>query len=346
MLNLSGLLTGKGLSANSTLDTLATYLQLSQSGNDAILKIVLNGSGIFTTPSKTITFTSGWVNGLNDTVLNLIKNKVIWVDSQTSTPLVLDLNGDGVHTVTQSNGVAFDLQGNGQLIKTAWTDGHDGLLALDLNHDGAINSGAELFGDGTLLNTGCTAQNGFEALQQYDLNLDGVIDEQDNVFSDLKVWVDTDGNGESSTLELHSLLELGVQSLDLNAVASITVDNGNVLSWLSSWMSSDGQSHTLADVSFTTQNLSTLENMVLQAATQIDLTQPNLDTYMVNTADVLATSNKALVITGDASDHVSLDAGWHNTGSTATLNGHAYAMWENSSAYVMVDQKIQLHTVL
>jgi hypothetical protein len=283
---------------------------------------------------------------LNDTVLNLIKNKVMWVDSQTSTPLVLDLNGDGVHTVTQSNGVAFDLQGNGQLIKTAWTDGHDGLLALDLNHDGVINSGAELFGDGTLLNTGRIAQNGFEALQQYDLNLDGVIDAQDSVFSDLKVWVDTDGNGESSTLELHSLLELGVQSLDLNAVASNSVDNGNALSWLSSWMGSDGQIHTLADVSFTTQNLSTLENMVLQAATQIDLTQPSLDTYMVNTADVLATSNKTLVIKGDASNHVSLDAGWHNTGNTATLNGHVYAMWENSSAYVMVDQKIQLHTVL
>jgi hypothetical protein len=111
-------------------------------------------------------------------------------------------------------------------------------------------------------------------------------------------------------------------------------------------MGSDGQSHTLADVSFITQNLSTLENMVLQAATQIDLTQPSLDTYMVNTADVLATSNKTLVITGDASDHVSLDAGWHNTGNTATLNGYAYAMWESSSAYVMVDQKIQLHMVL
>jgi hypothetical protein len=62
--------------------------------------------------------------------------------------------------------------------------------------------------------------------------------------------------------------------------------------------------------------------------------------------DVLATSNKTLVITADRSDQVYLDTGWQMTGSTATLNQHNYALWENNQAYLMVDQLATVHTVL
>jgi hypothetical protein len=62
--------------------------------------------------------------------------------------------------------------------------------------------------------------------------------------------------------------------------------------------------------------------------------------------DVLATSNKTLVITADRSDQVYLDTGWQMTGSTATLNQHTYALWQNNQAYLMVDQLATVHTVL
>jgi hypothetical protein len=215
-----------------------------------------------------------------------------------------------------------------------------------LNHDGVINSGAELFGDGTLLNTGRKATNGFEALQQYDFNLDSVINAQDSIFKDLQVWIDTNKDGVSAATELHTLMDMGVQSIHLNAVTGSTVDNGNVLSWLSNWVSSDGQTHAVADVSFTTAYLSTLENMALQAATKIDLTNQTSDTYAVRSADISASSNKTTLINGDATDRVTLDASWLQTGNQASLNGHTYAVWQNSTSYLMVDQQIQTHTVL
>lgn len=64
------------------------------------------------------------------------------------------------------------------LQKINWTK-KDGFLCLDLNGNGTIDNGGELFGDKTLLADGTTAKNGFEALAQYDGNGDGIIDENE-----------------------------------------------------------------------------------------------------------------------------------------------------------------------
>lgn len=66
---------------------------------------------------------------------------------------------------------------------------HDGLLAIDLNHDGKINNGSELLGNSTRLADGSLARDGWQALAQYDDNADGIIDAKDAVFNDLRVWV-------------------------------------------------------------------------------------------------------------------------------------------------------------
>ena len=68
-----------------------------------------------------------------------------WCES----PLVLDLNRDGFKLSPKGVGVYFDLTGDGDIKHVQWvakgTD--DGFLALDLNYNGIIDSGAELFGD-------------------------------------------------------------------------------------------------------------------------------------------------------------------------------------------------------
>jgi hypothetical protein len=350
MINLSGLL--QNVSQTNLISNLGNYLQLKQSAtslNDAVITIDVTGTSTFTGAgvSKTITLTNGWVSGgLNDTLANLVARKVINLNYQTSTPLVLDLNGDGVRTTSVQDGVAFDIQGNGQVLKTGWTDGTDGLLAIDLNHDGAINSGAELFGSATVVPQGGKALDGFEALRQYDTNRDDVIDAQDAVFADLKVWTDANSDGMSNSSELLSLTHVGVQSINLRASQSNALDNGNALTLMSNWTSIDGRSHALVDVNFTTTNLSTFERMVQQADIKVDLSGLLGSRYDVRLNDVLATSNKTLVITADRSDQVYLDTGWQMTVSTATLNQHTYALWENSQAYLMVDQLATVHTVL
>ncbi|MFI3121810.1 MAG: hypothetical protein QX203_17715, partial [Methylococcaceae bacterium] len=92
-------------------------------------------------------------------------------------PLILDLNGDGVQTTNVlDNGVNFDLNATGQKISSGWVSKEDGLLAIDLNGDGNIDSGAELFGTASQLADGSKAQDGFQALAALDGNRDGKID--------------------------------------------------------------------------------------------------------------------------------------------------------------------------
>lgn len=91
-------------------------------------------------------------------------------------PLVIDLDGDGFELLSVKDGVYFDEDARGLVEKTEWVAADDALLAIDLNGDGIINDGSELFGTSTALADGRKARSGFEALAQYDLNGDGIID--------------------------------------------------------------------------------------------------------------------------------------------------------------------------
>ena len=166
----------------------------------------------------------------------------------SATPLVLDLKGDGIQTLSQSAGVNFDLTNSGKSSVVGWVAPSDGLLVEDLNNDGQINNGSELFGSGTNLADGTKAVDGFQALSQLDSNHDGVIDAKDTQFSKLSVWVDANSDGVTDAGELKSLTDLGVQSLNLAATTSTTMDNGNLIGLVSSYTTTDGQTKELADV--------------------------------------------------------------------------------------------------
>ena len=77
-------------------------------------------------------------------------------------------------------------------------------LAIDRNHDGTIDSGAELFGSNTPLPEGTTARNGFVALASLDANHDGLIDARDPEFHSLLLWADHDGNRRTDPGELRA----------------------------------------------------------------------------------------------------------------------------------------------
>src|SRR5258706_10760964 len=102
-------------------------------------------------------------------------------------PLVLDLDGDGVHLSSLAAGVSFDLLGTGNSVKTAWTQGGDALLAIDWNANGAIDGATELFGNATF---GNEHDDGFRALAELDANGDGRVDAKDPAFAQLVVWRD------------------------------------------------------------------------------------------------------------------------------------------------------------
>ena len=149
-----------------------------------------------------------------DVLINMLCNGFS-AAAQTTSPLVLDLDGDGVETVGLANGVHFDHDGNGFAQQSGWVHSDDGLLVLDRNGNGLIDNGSELFGNNTQLSGGANAANGFAALAELDGNGDGVIDANDAAFGDLRVWRDMNGNGRADAGELFTLSELGIASLNV-----------------------------------------------------------------------------------------------------------------------------------
>ena len=123
-------------------------------------------------------------------------------------PLIFDITGDGFEIIDKANGPYFDKDNNGYSERIDWT-ATDSFLALDLNKNGKIDNGSELFGDTTVLidKDGKYAANGFEALIQYDENDDGIINKEDSVFVDLRLWLDQDADGISTDNELTTLAD-------------------------------------------------------------------------------------------------------------------------------------------
>ena len=186
-------------------------------------------------------------NDLIDALDKLFKQAEI-----TTSPLVLDLDGDGVETtaLTQGayGGVHFNLDAKGLAEQTGWVGQDDGLLVRDMDGDGKITSGRELFGNHTLLsqgtNAGKEAANGFEALKDLDGNGDNVLDSNDAAFSTLRVWKDINSNGVTDAGELLTLAQAGVSSLNVgysDAGADATADaQGNKHQQLGGFTKTDG----------------------------------------------------------------------------------------------------------
>jgi Ca2+-binding RTX toxin-like protein len=185
-------------------------------------------------------------------------------------PIVLDLDGDGVETVSGTTGVFFDHDGNGFAEQTNWVGADDGILALDRNGDGRINNGTELFGNQTVLSTGGKANNGYEALAELDDNRDGRIDQQDAAYSSLRIWRDADGDGYSHSAELRTLQELDVASINVSYSSSTYVDSlGNPHRQISAYSRSDGSSGATADVWFQTSPSISIQETLLPVSTAV-----------------------------------------------------------------------------
>ncbi|MCW7541847.1 hypothetical protein OOT46_29035, partial [Aquabacterium sp. A7-Y] len=235
-----------------------------------------------------------------------------------TSPIVLDLDGDGVKTVAVGNGVMFDLNATGNVTSVGWASASDGLLVMDRNGDGTINDGRELFGSVTQTASGQRAGDGYSAMRAEDSNGDGKLTSADANFSKLQVWVDADSDGKTDAGELKSLQELGIVELDLNAAGGSEVDNGNLLALVSSYTTADGSQHQMADVWFQRDNTGALGSTATQvaageatssdtaaqaAAAQPEASQPSGTSLTVGTQDLLA--ERGSDVLGGASDSAS-----------------------------------------
>jgi hypothetical protein len=147
------------------------------------------------------------------------------------TPVLIDVKGNGFSLTDAYSGVMFDMGGDGHLEPVAWTVSNtdDAWLAYDRNGNERIDSGKELFGGFTDQPHATRTRNGFVALAEFDLamnggNGDGVISTNDAVFSSLLLWQDINSNGISERSELHTLKELGLKTIELEFKESKQID--------------------------------------------------------------------------------------------------------------------------
>lgn len=121
-------------------------------------------------------------------------------------PLVINLDTNIAQVSDQK--FFFDLDCDGVEDEISSLSQGSGFLALDLNEDGVINDGSELFGT--------KSGNGFADLAKYDSDNNGWIDEADPIWEKLLIWT-KDENGQD---KLYHLSDLGVGAIGLGNVST------------------------------------------------------------------------------------------------------------------------------
>jgi hypothetical protein len=157
-------------------------------------------------------------------------------------PLVINFNG--VAGELTEGRYAFDINSDGSDENISFVGSGSGVLVLDLNKDGVVNNGTELFGP----NSG----DGFAELGAYDEDGNQWIDENDDIYDNLSVWT-KDAEGKDT---LTSLRESGVGALYLGK-ATTTFDmmdeagklQGRVVS-TGIAVQEDGEVNTLQQIDF------------------------------------------------------------------------------------------------
>ncbi|WP_051196915.1 hypothetical protein [Butyrivibrio sp. XBB1001] len=121
-------------------------------------------------------------------------------------PLVINVGSDVTSISDQS--FFFDLDCDGVEEKVAGLGAGSGFLAYDRNGDGVVNDGSELFGT--------KSGDGFADLTEFDSDGNGWIDENDEAYGKLQVWL----RDEDGTDRLLSLQEADVGAIFLGSVAT------------------------------------------------------------------------------------------------------------------------------
>ncbi len=224
------------------------------------------------------------------------------------TPIVIDLNGDGIHTISRANSQGtFDLLGTGKGIQSGWLSAEDGFLVVDRNGNGRVDDISEMFG-------GSSKGDGFSKLAGFDSNGDGVVDARDADFAQLKVWQDVNGNHQTDAGELLSLTDAGLVGLSVGYAELPFLDaQGNLHLERSSASLANGGVVDMTDVYF---------GISAGDASAAGLSLPSLAELMGNHTDLIvgSVSEQSDAAMVDVSDGT--NAG--SSADTGTMNSNEF----------------------
>ncbi len=170
---------------------------IGTTGSGTIWQRITATSGFYTEAESTTFATTGIVRTTDGRDINFNMEvsmsraftasiNSLEVESYIKTdPLMINLDTD-IGSVSDQK-FFFDLDADGKEEEISFAGKGSGFLALDRNGDGKINDGSELFGT--------KSGDGFKDLAAYDEDGNGWIDENDAVFSQLRIWTkDEEGN--------------------------------------------------------------------------------------------------------------------------------------------------------
>lgn len=117
-------------------------------------------------------------------------------------PLILSLNGNAPSLSDEK--FSFDIDCDGKSDQISMLAKDSAFLSLDINGNGAIDDGGELFG--------AKSGDGFMDLKSYDTDGNNWIDEADDIFDKLQIWQKTENSDE-----LIALGEAGIGAIFLGS---------------------------------------------------------------------------------------------------------------------------------
>jgi len=190
------------------------------------------------------------------------------VQAGISSPIVLDLNGNGVTLVDNSRTkIAFDWDGDGIKNQTGWIGRDDGFLFIDRDGNGTVTDGGEL----SFTSDKDGAKSDLDGLRAFDSNEDGLFSSADDQFAQFKIWRDKNGNGRVDKKEILSLQKAGIASIELNGKAvnqswewgeNITVNTG-------SFTRTNGRVGSFSDIALSYDTNSPQNASISKAASQL-----------------------------------------------------------------------------
>ncbi|MEP7348493.1 MAG: tandem-95 repeat protein [Sphingorhabdus sp.] len=185
-----------------------------------------------------------------------------------TSPIILDLDGNGVRTVSAADSNArYDLDGDGLADDTSWFGNTEGLLFLDRDGNGRVTGAGEF----SFIDDVVGAKSDLEGLRAFDSNKDGILSSLDLRFTEFNVWQDRDGDGAAEDGEILSLTTAGVRSINLTGTAvngttqlgevavinkgSYTRTNGTTMEFLDAALTYFSSATNLPSVAVQTQSL-------------------------------------------------------------------------------------------
>jgi hypothetical protein len=260
-------------------------------------------------------------------------------------PLVLDLNGDGIANSTSVVGSEATFNVAGIQIATGWLGAGDGMLVTD--KDFGSNT-LQSFGE--LLPKDYSAVNGPTGLMAIDKNHDGVINSKDAGYKDLAVYTYNNGEGKLQTLSELNITSISVNMSSTNHENNGNLI-GLMGAYTTSDGVTHSMADLAFQIAPVVDILKVIKDTrVLVDTGHVDLTKVDTAKHLsVTLQDVLAVGENLsgihqLTVNGNASDTLHLAgsaSGWHSAGTVAD-GADSYAVYVNANAQLMVNDKIHI----